>query len=40
MERLKRYDIIGIVDPDLGTKYDVHDKRVMSSMTRSLKKCC
>lgn len=29
MERLKRYDIIGIVDPDLGTKYDVHDKRVM-----------
>lgn len=29
MERLKRYDIIGIVDPDLDTKYDIHDKRVM-----------
>ncbi|MCE6013869.1 AAA family ATPase [Levilactobacillus brevis] len=29
MERLKRYDIIGIVDPDLETqKHDMHDKRV------------
>lgn len=30
MERLKRYDIIGIVDSDLGGKYDIHDKRVMA----------
>ena len=29
MERLKRYDIIGIVDPDLKTqKHDMHDMRV------------
>ena len=30
MERLKRYDIIGIVDSDLGGKHDIHDKRVMA----------
>lgn len=30
MERLKRYDIIGIVDSDLDGKYDIHDKRVMA----------
>lgn len=30
MERLKRYDIIGIVDSDLGGKHDIHDKRVMT----------
>ena len=29
MERLKRYDIIGITDPKLIKKSDVHDKRVM-----------
>lgn len=29
MERLKRYDIIGIVDPHEDKKADVHDKRVM-----------
>ncbi|MFW3364689.1 ParA family protein [Aerococcus viridans] len=34
MERLKRYDIIGIVDPDLDTKYDIHDKRVMGLYKR------
>ena len=34
MERLKRYDIIGIVDPDLDTKYDIHDKRVMELYKR------
>lgn len=29
MERLKRYDVIGIVDPEReGEKYDVHDKNV------------
>lgn len=29
MERLKRYDVIGIVDPTLANeKYDVHDKKV------------
>ena len=30
MERLKRYDIVGIVDSDLDNKYDIHDKRVMA----------
>lgn len=31
MERLKRYDIIGIIDPDLETqKHDLHDMRVDS----------
>ncbi|SIO31797.1 Cellulose biosynthesis protein BcsQ [Carnobacterium alterfunditum] len=30
MERLKRYDIIGIVDSDLEGKHDIHDKRVMA----------
>lgn len=30
MERLKRYDIVGIVDSDLGGKHDIHDKRVMA----------
>jgi cellulose biosynthesis protein BcsQ len=34
MERLKRYDIIGIVDPDSDTKYDIHDKRVMELYKR------
>ena len=34
MERLKRYDIIGIVNPDLDTKYDIHDKRVMGLYKR------
>ena len=34
MERLKRYDIIGIVDPDSDTKYDIHDKRVMGLYKR------
>ena len=34
MERLKRYDIIWIVDPDLDTKYDIHDKRVMGLYKR------
>ena len=34
MERLKRYDIIGIVDSDLGGKYDIHDKRVMALYTK------
>ena len=34
MERLKRYDIIGIVDSDLGGKYDIHDKRVMALHTK------
>lgn len=29
MERLKRYDIIGITDPKLIKKSDIHDKRVM-----------
>ena len=28
MERLKRYDIIGIVDPRLDPKADMHDRRV------------
>lgn len=28
MERLKRYDVIGISDPELVLKTDVHDKRV------------
>lgn len=28
MERLKRYDIIGIVDPRLDSKADMHDRRV------------
>lgn len=28
MERLKRYDIIGIVDPKIDKKADMHDKRV------------
>lgn len=28
MERLKRYDMIGIVDPDINSKFDVHDKNV------------
>lgn len=28
MERLKRYDMKGIVDPDINKTYDVHDKRV------------
>ncbi|MDT1997493.1 AAA family ATPase [Carnobacterium divergens] len=30
MERLKRYDIVGIIDSDLDNKYDIHDKRVMA----------
>ena len=30
MERLKRYDIVGIVDSDLDNKYDIQDKRVMA----------
>lgn len=28
MERLKRYDVIGIGDPELVSKNDIHDKRV------------
>lgn len=28
MERLKRYDITGIIDPDLETQFDTHDKKV------------
>lgn len=28
MERLKRYDITGIIDPDTDEKSDMHDKRV------------
>ncbi|MGK0607127.1 ParA family protein [Enterococcus gilvus] len=28
MERLKRYDITGIVDPDIDNLSDIHDKRV------------
>lgn len=28
MERLKRYDIIGIVDPELSERFDIHDKNV------------
>ena len=28
MERLKRYDIIGIVDSRLDSKADMHDRRV------------
>lgn len=28
MERLKRYDMIGIVDPDIDSKADMHDKRI------------
>lgn len=30
MERLKRYDIIGIVDPAIDDSYDLHDKRVFA----------
>ncbi|MCA9766554.1 MAG: AAA family ATPase [Carnobacterium sp.] len=37
MERLKRYDIIGIVDSDLDGKYDIHDKRVMALYTKVTK---
>ncbi|TRZ39262.1 ParA family protein (plasmid) [Niallia circulans] len=29
MERLKRYDMIGIVDPDKDIKADIHDKRII-----------
>ncbi|PKR83068.1 ParA family protein [Heyndrickxia camelliae] len=29
MERLKRYDMIGIVDPETDPQADMHDKRVM-----------
>lgn len=28
MERLKRYDITGIIDPDVDTQFDTHDKKV------------
>lgn len=28
MERLKRYDMTGIIDPDINDKWDVHDKNV------------
>lgn len=28
MERLKRYDMVGIIDPDLDNSSDIHDKRV------------
>lgn len=28
MERLKRYDMIGIIDPEISNKFDVHDKNV------------
>lgn len=37
MERLKRYDIIGIVDSDLDGKYDIHGKRVMALYTKVTK---
>ncbi|MBS4462201.1 AAA family ATPase [Aerococcaceae bacterium zg-B36] len=30
MERLKRYDVIGISDPDYDANADIHDKRVFS----------
>ncbi|EIP2538606.1 ParA family protein, partial [Listeria innocua] len=28
MERLKRYDMTGIVDPKISERFDVHDKNV------------
>ncbi|MBC2344553.1 AAA family ATPase [Listeria welshimeri] len=30
MERLKRYDLIGIVDPEVDKSADMHDKRVLN----------
>ncbi|EAC3669535.1 ParA family protein, partial [Listeria monocytogenes] len=30
MERLKRYDLIGIVDPEVDGSADMHDKRVLN----------
>nr|WP_199202585.1 AAA family ATPase [Listeria seeligeri]QPL19351.1 ParA family protein [Listeria seeligeri] len=30
MERLKRYDLIGIVDPEIDNSADMHDKRVLN----------
>lgn len=30
MERLKRYDLVGIVDPEIDDSADMHDKRVLN----------
>lgn len=37
MERLKRYDITGIIDPNVNVKYDRHDKNVHELFMRVTK---